>query len=434
MKRFFKIVGWGVLGVLGALLLVFAAWVASNWHDAEPQPRPAALALPVPQLPDEVNSFDALTKLHEGLPAVKGGEALQCQVRTDNCYGKWMADLKALAAARATYAVYGARCDALAGEQFEYEEKLPKFTGAGSVLPAFQSVVTCANWWLSGGVLGWAQGDKASAIASFMQVDRYQRALLAGSHSLIGVMVSHSVVRRNLQVFAGVALQDPAMAAALLPLLAPLPDTAAAAKRWMVAEAALQWSIVDEMSRPTNLPPDEAASFLAPLTHLLIRRHIAFHPNRTMQQADERWTRWMSQLDGGLIAAIHAQQKERADFEAQGWTAGVTWRNTVGSMMMAIAEPAFAPYVARQADLELHRELAQLAITAQAQGIAPAQRAEWSKTQALPDHIRARIVWSADGRIVSAKTWEAEVDPSAAQNPERKAVRIEWPATLNTKN
>jgi hypothetical protein len=431
MKRFFKTVAWSVLGVLGALLLVALAWVASNWHDAPAQPRPAALALPKPQLPDEVNSFDALTRLHEGLPAVKEGQALHCQWRTENCFGKWTADVKALAAARAAYAAQGARCDALVGEQFEYEEKLPKFTGPGTALPAFQGLVTCANWWLSAGVLARSRGDKAAAIASLMQTDRYQRALLAGSHSLVGLMVSNSIARRSLQVFTGVALQDPTMSAALLPLLAPLPDAAAAAKRWMVVESAWQNSTITEISLLTALPEHATGDILAPLTNLLVRRGIGYHPNRTAQLADARWTRWITQLDGGLVAAIQAQRQAHADTQAQGWTAGWTWRNTAGSIMLAIAEPHFVSYLARQADLELHRELAQLAVAAQAQAIAPAQRGEWSKTQALPDHTRTRIAWSADGRVLSANTWEAEVDRSTAQNPERQTIRIEWPALNN---
>jgi hypothetical protein len=295
----------------------------------------------------------------------------------------------------------------------------------------FQGLVTCADWWLTAGVLAWAQGDKVSAIASFAQTDRYQRALLAGSHSLVGLMVSNSVAHRSLQVFTGVALQDPTLSATLLPLLAPLPDAAAAAKRWMVVESAWQNSTIAEISRLTALPEHATGDILAHLTGLMGRSGIGLHPNRTAQLADARWTRWMSQLDSGLPAAIRAQQQEHAELEAQGWTAGWTWRNTVGSIVMAVAEPLYLNYLARQADLDLHREIAQLAVAAQAQAIAPAQRAEWSKTQALPDHTRTRIAWSADGRVLSANTWEAEVDRSAAQNPERQTIRIEWPAIKN---
>jgi hypothetical protein len=431
MRRVFKIAAWSIVALLGLLLAVALAWVASNWYDAEPQPRPAALALPKPQLPDEVNSFDTLVTLHEGLPDVRGGELLQCQARDDNCYGKWTQDLKALAAARQAYALHGARCDALVGEHFEYEEKLPKFRGAATVLPAFKGLATCANWWLSAGVLAHAQGDMVTAITSFSQVDRYQRALLAGSHSLIGQMVGHSIARRSLQVFTSVGLQDPAMTPSLLPLLAPLPDAAASAKRWIAVESAWQQSMIDEIGHPVNLPLDEGQSVFAPVAQVLMRRGIAWHPNRTAQQADARWLRWTSQLDGGLVAAVRAQQQERAEFEAQGWTSALRWRNTAGAIVLAVAEPAFLSHFARQADLELHRELAQLALTAQAQGIAPAQRAPWSKTQALSVDTRARAAWSADGQVLSAPTWEAEVDHAAAQNPQRQAIRIEWPAPKN---
>jgi hypothetical protein len=428
MRKVFKIAAWSIAGLLGLLLAVFLAWVASNWHDAEPQPRPAALALPKPQLPDEVNSFNALNKLYEGLPEIKAGELLTCNARTEDCFGKWTKDLKALAAAREAYAAHGARCDVLVGEQFEYEERVPEFVGINTPLPAFKGLATCGNWWLSAGVLAWARGDKVAAISSFVQTDRYQRALLAGSHSLIGLMVSDSIARRSMQVFTAVVLQDASTAPALLPLLASLPDAVAGAKRWMIYEAAWQHSTFEEISQSATLPTDESDRAWTPLAHVLMRR-FAWHPNRTVQLADARWTRWMSQLDGGLVAAIRAQQQERTEFDAKGWTAAINWRNTAGSIVMAVAEPAYLPYFARQADLELHRELAQLAVAAQGAGIAPAQRAAWSKTQTLSDHTRARMTWSADGIVLSATTWEAEVDQSAAQNGSRHAIRIAWPAT-----
>lgn len=428
MRKVFKIAAWAIAGLVGVLLAVALAWVASNWHDAEPQPRPAALALPKPQLPDEVNSFNALNKLHDGLPEIKAGDLLTCQARTEDCFHKWTKDLKALAAAREAYAAHGARCDVLVGEQFEYEERLPKFAGVNTEFSKLQGLASCAKWWLSAGVLAGARGDKVAAITSFVQTDRYQRALLAGSQSLIGLMVSDSITRRSMQVFTLIALQDASLAPALLPLLVPLPDAVAAARRWMVYEAAWQHNTIEEISRSTTLPMDESDAVWAPLSHVLLRG-FAWHPNRTAQLVDARWTRWMSQLDGGLIAAIRAQQQERAEFDAKGWLAGMTWRNTAGSIVMAVAEPAYLPYFARQADLELHRELAQLAATAQIAGIAPAQRAAWSKTQSLSDLTRARMTWSADGMVLSAATWEAEVDQGAAQNGARQPIRIAWPAT-----
>jgi hypothetical protein len=429
MNRFFKAVAWSVLGVLGALLLVALAWVASNWHDAPAQPRPAVLALPTPQLPDEVNSFDALSQLHEGLPEVTAGNLLTCHARTEDCFSKWTKDVKALAAAREAHAAHGARCDMLVGEQFEYEERLPPLTSANTLLPAiFKGLATCGKWWLSAGVLAWARGDKPAAITYFVQSDRYQRALLAGSHSLIGLMVSDSIVRRSLQVFTAIALKDRTMAQSLLPLLAPLPDEVACAKRWIAVESAWQHSTMEEVGRSAELPFDEGQSVFAPLAQVLMRRGIAWHTNRTVQQADARWARWMAQLDHGLITFVRAQQQERARVDAQGWMASLRWRNTAGAIVLAVAEPAFLPYFARQADLELHRELAQLAIAAQAQGIAPAQRAEWSKTQTLSADNRARLTWSADGQVLSANTWEGEVSSGAAQNPERQTIRIEWPA------
>lgn len=432
MKYLLRTAAGVVLVLFGVLLLLVLAWVASNWDDAPPQPRPAALALPRPQLSDEVNRFDALTNLHKGLSAAKGGELLRCHARDEDCFAQWTLDANALLASRAAYAAHGERCDALAGEPFSYEEKLPKFQGVATELPAFQNHALCASWWLSAGVLAWQRGDKLAAAKQFTPVDLYQRALLAGSHSLIGAMVSVNIARRNTQAFVGVALQDPTMAPTLLPLLAPLPDAAASAKRWMVSEAALTASTIDELASAKGMPePDEGSGALGAVTHRLMNSGIAFHPQRTLAQSDARWLRWMAQLDGGVVAAVQAQQGEQAERDASFWLPGLAWRNTAGSIVLAVAEPAFLPYLARQADLDLHRELAWLAGSAQAAGIAPARRAEWSQTQTVSPSTRERLRWSADGRVLSARTWEAETGAPAANNPQREAIRIEWPATPN---
>jgi hypothetical protein len=49
--------------LFGLATLTAAAWVASNWNDAQAAPRPAALALPALRVADERNAFFALTAL-----------------------------------------------------------------------------------------------------------------------------------------------------------------------------------------------------------------------------------------------------------------------------------------------------------------------------------------------------------------------------------
>ncbi len=435
MKRFLRGLFWGVAGVLGLLLLVAAAWVASNWHDIEPQPVPAALALTKPQLSDEENSFDALQKITEGLVEPKDGARLRCNAKSTDCFAQWSQDLAALRAARQAYSQHGTRCDALVGERFEFEEKLPVFAGAATEMPRWEGVSVCTNWWLSGAVLAIGEKNTAQALGLLLQADRCSRALQGGARSLIGQMIALSVSHKTLQTLTSAALRERELAQALLPLTAPFPDAIAAAKRWMVYEAAFQRSIMQELVQTTRHTPPEAATVFTPITDWLANRRIGFHPHRTSHDTDVRWLRWTAQLDAGLPAAARAQTQEAQAAESQHWVPGLTWRNSVGNMIMAVGAPALTSYIARQADLDLHRELAQLAIAAQAAGIAPEQRAAWSKTQPLSADNAARLAWSADGRVLSARSWEGEFDPSAAQDPQRSTVRIEWPTTTtNTTN
>jgi hypothetical protein len=434
MKRLLKLIGWSLLGALGVLVLAVAAWIASNWHDIEPQPAPAALALPTPQLSDAENSFEALQQIHAGFEAPKNGARMRCDARSADCYAQWSQDLVALRAARQAYTRHGERCDALLREKFEFEERVPTPKGLDVVLPTYQGLSTCADWWLSGAALAVGEKNAVQALALLMQADRYHRALQGGMHSLIGQMVALSVSRKTVQTLMAVALREPGLAQATLPLVAPFPDPAAAARRWMVVEAAFQRSWMQSIGQTPYRTPPEEASVLSPLAEWFANRRLGFHPNRTSHDNDARWLRWISQLEGGLPAAARSLAQEAEATHSQGWIPGLTWRNPVGNIIMSVATPAFASYIASQADLDLHRELAQLAITAQIAGIAPAQRAAWSKMQPLSADTAARLSWSADGQVLSAKTWEAEVSASAAQNPERQAIRIEWPSAQNIKN
>jgi hypothetical protein len=426
--RALKFLLWSMVGLLGLVLAIGLAWMLANWHDAPEQPRPAALALPKPQLPEEVNRFHALAAVHQGLPEIPVKKPLSCQARAEDCFALWTRDLQALAQARQAWTAHGQRCDALAGESFDYEEKLPARLAADSALPPFQNHARCNQWWLSGAVLAWAGGDRVSALTQFGQADRFVRALLAGSHSLIGVMVSESAARLASQITTGVALKDAEMARALLPLLAPLPDAAACARRWIVVESAFLRNTLDDMARGRGWPePDAESGRVGEWSSKLLRTGIGFHPQRTLQQADARWLRWLAHTDGGIVVALRAVRQEQVEADSQGLWRMLTWRNTIGTTIMAVAEPAFTSYFARQADLELQRELAYLAVSAQAEGIAPAQRTAWSQTQTVSATTRERMAWSSDGKALSAPTWETEVQGAGAHNGISSVLRVVWP-------
>ena len=63
LQGWFRVLNRVVRLLALALLLLIAAWLASNWNDAPAQPRPAALQLPSPTLPDDRNAYFALAGL-----------------------------------------------------------------------------------------------------------------------------------------------------------------------------------------------------------------------------------------------------------------------------------------------------------------------------------------------------------------------------------
>jgi hypothetical protein len=278
------------------------------------------------------------------------------------------------------------------------------------VLPAFQYLAHCSTWWLAGAVQAWQRGTRTQALAAFERCDRYHRALVAGSHSLIATMVSLQIARRGLQTISAVGLRDREMARALLPLLTVAwPDTVAAARRWMVVEAAFQRAVAHDTA--AQLAAGSHAQDLAQsLGGLLMRHRVGWHPERTIMQIDARWLRWIDQLDGGVPSAIRAQRDEQTQNEARHFPTWLAWRNTLDVAVMGLSEPLIAPYLARQADLDLQRELAALALAAQAAEVPAAQREAWSRE-----------------RHLSPETAQRETDAAAAQNPQR-TLRLAWPA------
>ena len=460
----------------GALLLLVAAWVVSNLRDADPLPRPAALALHTPQLADDNNAFFALVGLHAGadrepaaagqalwrirmsqaaaprdmqaaqraqhaesealgqrLPSLSGAPSV-CHSQSDDCMAPWIAQADALAAHRKAHATLGQRCESLLDQNFEFEERLPPMRSAAEPFAAHaHSASACSRWLLSGAALAWAQKRPADAVMLVVKADRLNRGLLAGSHSLIGQVIALRLARNTLNAITGLALRDPAMATALAPLLAPWPDEVQAARRWMVAEAALAHGMLGDalqtcLSIADDLAPD-ATSWLQRIEdqfdRFMCRHRIGLHPERTRAALDQRWLRIHAALDRGLPAAIVQLAADSQAADAAGLWGVLSWRNPVGNLLVAVADPGYRSYLARQADVELHREAAALAL--QAAAVAPAGRAAWTERQAQSQLVRGRLSWDAKGDTLTARTLQQEYAGGAGFNAERDAIRITFP-------
>jgi hypothetical protein len=363
------------------------------------------------------------------------GPPLVCNQSMDACVTQWIDNADALSAQRKVHALLGQRCERLLEGDFQFDEALaPMRTVAEPLAQHGTGASDCSKWFLSGAVLAWSQQDRPRAMALLGMADRLNRALLSGSHSLIGQMIAVRVTRNTFSTVSALAVRDPSLATALMPLLAPLPDPVQSVKRWMVVEAAFQrGSIteiaerVDEYTATAAVGGGEPASGGVDLYAWLFRRGIGWHPERTAQAIDAQWLRWIQQLDNGLAAAIGAQSSEAADSARDGVWHGVTWVNPVGGVLVNVARPAYAGYLARQADLELHRETAAVAVNAASAGVPPAERRAWLERQPLSPWAHDRVAWSDDGLVLSARTWQ-ETSVPGVQPPPRDAIRIAWPS------
>jgi hypothetical protein len=476
LSRGVRLAGRACAGILVIALVLVLAWLMSNLRDAEPAPRPQALTLQPPRIDDDKNSFYALLGLNaaagrdpatvgralwtsslalaelppeqrqqpSGQPAPAGQPGLHdaplpspqgvpfvCDADRIDCAAQWIAQADALEALRRVHAEFGQRCEQWALTATLFEERLPPFHGsAAPIAPHAIHASRCATWLLSGASVYWAKGRKAEAVVQLEQAARVSRALMHGSRSLVGQTIALGIARRTLETLTALALRDRAVATALAPVLARWPDQVAGVRSWMASEAAFQRGVVDELSSGCDAvamgwDPDEAglrARIAAPAVAWLCRHRIGWHPERIRSAIDADWMRLLALVDQGLPSAIMQFEHERA---AQ---AGLTWINTLGQLALNHDTQHYRGYLARHADVELHREMALLALRAQQQGVPAAERSSWAASQPQSAYARGRIAWESEGMALTGRTWQAEFAPSPASS-RRSAIRIAWPAS-----
>jgi len=475
--RLLRWVARAAIALAGQIVLIALAWVLSNLRDIDPVPRPAALALLTPTVPDENNAFFALVglraqadrdaavvgralwRLREATPIpswprldVKAFEAEQvaerevlgesqplpkqllCDPSQPDCVATWIAQAETLGAQRLAQSVVGQRCEKLLDERFAFEELLPTVLHAAGPIAAHASTaVQCSNWLLSGAVLNWTRHRPVPSVALFVQADRLSRALLAGSRTLVAQMIALRTARHTTIAIATLALRDPAMTIALAPLLAPWPDSVQGVRGWMVTEATFGRTMVSPVLRDcyssVDVVGDESLSWLegakGRLDSFMCRHHIGWHPERTLAALDEMWLHKIAALDVGLPAAIEKAAAERKAAEGEGVMGLLSWRNTLGNILVGVGRPAFDNYVARQADIELQREATVLALSAMA--VAPADRAAWTARQPQSTLTQNRLNWDATGHTLTARSWQQEYAVGGAFNGARDAIQITLP-------
>ena len=435
-----RVLGWSMAALLAAPALVLLAWLASNWRDAPALPRPAALASPAPRVADPRNAYQALADLRAAKPgstqqlADPHGAPWNCGGDRATCAAAWLQQPEALARQREAIA-WGPRCDALVDADFEFEEKLPQPITMSWMPDHLRGVSACMRWFLSGAVLARARDDSAAVQRELTRADRFNRAVMAGSHSLIANMLAMRAAQMLLDTVGALAVQqDRDGAVALLtPVLANWPPQADAMRRWMAFESAFNQHAIrmmfDSCATLGDLPatpgvqfdPDRAFADRVEdaATAWLCRHRIGFQPERTAQYIDAMWLRRLAVLSEGGLPAL--ERFDRA-IEARG-TAGWQWQNTLGASIIDLGEGGHLSYTRRHLDVELQHRLVTLVLAMQREGIEAPARAAWLARHKLADSDRERISMRDSGYTIAARSFSG----TQAVAGERGEFVVAWP-------
>jgi len=425
----------GFGGLLLGLVLLVLAWGLSNspLADSAPRPRPAELEVHVRDIPAERNGFfiqiGLLAPSGED-PAVAGqrlwiaqhyapgsgglalpaGDLWDCDKGNEECTGLWFRRSSDMAHELAVHAEFVRRCVMLADAP-DYEERLiPWGDGTHLELPQYKTVMACNRVLRASLVLAAGRGQSAAALQAFDRADRLARLQLTGCHSLIGQAIAWAAARRNAQTAAALAAQHPELASALLARLPPLPPEVLSAAPWIAFESGFGQATIDGMEAGCRRAIARK-QFDAAADRLWCEYRIGLLPNATKQALDQQWLAIRAVADRGMPAALQADAS-LPDLVPP-W-AYLHWRNSIGGVLVDVARPQYAQYLAKQADVELLRTAAALALRMSVEHVDAARRQTWLDAQSLPAPLRARL--SLDAGALSVKPWLADV-PGAAAGP-----------------
>lgn len=434
MKRFvllaLKSLGWLLL----LLVLVALAWFASNnrFVDSEPQPVPEALRVTPVTLAAERNTFFAFQAL--GVPAgadplVEGRkrwtsgesdllpEALKwptgtlwtCSNGMIDCVASWRADPKGLAALLSGSSELGARCVALAAPDLGFEEVLRepkpelKTTAdqyAALPLPQFSPLTNCMRWLHAKAVLAQTQGDQETSERALRQADTLLQNVLSGSRTLLGHMVAWTTAQRHFQLLTLMASADPAQVPRYAGHLRDLPANAREAAPWVPAEAHSFREINRELALGCELADPTSTQ-----GELRCSRSLLLMPEATKQLQEGLWMQVRARgHEGGPLALVDWSPQL-----VEGPFFGTPWRNSIGHILVSVAEGGHTPYYNAHADLLLAHAAAGLALRAASD--KPADPAAWLGAQGLDPRLLARL--RIENGAVIAKRWREQPDKPA---------------------
>lgn len=477
----FRGLGWLLLMVLALVALLAAAWLPFNLPSADVPAQPLRLS-PWPlarTLPDDRNAAFVLEALaaepgrdprqagqalwkatlaHAALPARQraaapnaheenarqllgaqikwpGGPPMHCGDAPPDCVETWFADVEALARQRDAFAAYGQRCEQWLGtETLAFEELLVPQTAPDTVLGNLSPLMHCGRWFRSGAVVALARGQRDKVVEWMRRTDRLQRAHQEGAYSLVSHALNLRLASFNYTTMVALAMREPRLADTFAPWVAGPLDTRPLAMRWLRHEAATSLGTVDYLVRDGMTPPDLSwvpddfswspwgKAVWSRLAYPLVNRGVGMLPEMTRQRLATVWQRKLDQMNQSWPELIAGSAVEGASSRAP-----LRWRNTLGEAMAdEAARSAFAPYFARHADHELHREATALVLALIKQQVPPAQRAAVARRLAPNEDLRTRMQWSADGRRLDVRTWQSETRGAPFQAA-RDGIVFVWP-------
>jgi len=404
MRRLLKILKWALL----ALLLLVVSWVAFNgpWADAPARPRPAILL----QMPLQVGQPSAFAMLLPERADMPTGAPWQCgQGSGIDCTPIWFAQGAALREQMKAFAAFGATCEAASAEGTSWTEpapKLPEKNPAAMEIPQFRNITSCMKWLRAQATLAALDGDDARILQYLRRADRAVRGSLGGAQTLIGHAIAWAMAVQQWQTVAALVHVRPQLASASLDLLRPLDPAALSTARWIANESALSHAVLRDLHRACeDVRAGTAGSgYQDWLDKLWCRARVGLLPERTVQQTDSFFQDLAEQTRDGAFAAVVNGTLQPVDPEPSTWA----WSNTVGHMLMTVARPNWPPYVKRQADVELIRQAADVAVKLMIDPQPVARRQAWLEAQNMPSAIKSRI--SLTATTIDVKLWRDDGD------------------------
>ena len=452
----------GLAGLFAVLLLVAVAWLCSNLIDSAPTPRPQALVMPTATLAPEQNLFFALLGITAPVgeqPAEAGRAEWQNQLQRNatvlaerragrsgfsllpspavpsslprpsgppwvcpaeaDCPAYWLAHTTELTAQLARSEPIGQRCLQAVTDTPRFDEVWASMSPSAPLAFHAANGNLCSSWFNANAVLAAARNDRVAALQWLTRSERLSNALLEGSRTLISKMVAASGARRTWQTMATLGVRDPGLARDVMPLLQAMPAQATDSRRWMVHEAAFQHALVDDFRTDCRTEPDPDHAWAAAgwLDHVVCGSGLGWLPNLSHTDVDKLWLDALASVDAGPVAALSAAQVP----EPSPWWRSVAWRNTFSRQAFEQGRTAYAGYLARQADVDLHRQAVALALNVA--GLPADQREAAAQAQALSPELRSRLRWADGGHTLLAATF-AEQFPGF---PQRDAICIAIP-------